>query len=75
MSHAHLESLEGYDHPHEALQLPPTVEGDIYCAEIMAHSGKGTVLVCVHVGTCYMNGEEMREGDKPRKMRTGILPC
>jgi hypothetical protein len=71
VSHAHLESLEGYDRVHKTLQLPPTVERDVYCAEIMVQTGKSTALVCVHRGTCYVNGEEVREGEKPRRMKNG----
>ena len=73
VSHAHLESLEGYDHIHRTLQLSPVTQKDVYCAEIMVTSGKMTGLVCVHKGTCYVNGEEVKEGDKPRKMKTGNL--
>lgn len=74
MSHAHLEGrLEGYDHVHKTFQLPPTVERDVYCAEVMVQTGKSTALVCVHRGTCYVNGEEMREGEKPRRMKNGTI--
>ena len=73
VSHAHLENLEGYDHVHKTLQLPPTVEKDVYCAEVMVQAGKSTALVCVHRGTCYVNGEEMREGEKPRRMKNGTV--
>lgn len=73
VSHVHLENLEGYDHVHKTLHLPPapTVERDVYCTEIMVQVGKSTALVCVHRGTCYVNGEEMREGEKPRRMKNG----
>ena len=73
VSHAHLENLDGYDHAHKTLHLSPTLERDVYCAEILMHAGKGTGLVCVHRGTCYVNGEEVREGDKPRKVKNGLL--
>ena len=73
VSHAHLETLEGHDHVHKTLQLPPTVERDVYCAEVMVQTGKSTALVCVHRGTCYVNGEEMREGEKPRRMKNGTI--
>ena len=73
VSHAHLENLDGYDHAHETLHLPPALERDVYCAEILVHSGKGTGLMCVHRGTCYVNGEEVREGEKPRKVKNGLL--
>lgn len=73
MSHSHLKNLDGYDHPHKTLRLPPALDRDVYCAEILLHAGRGTGLVCVHRGTCYVNGEEVREGDKPRKMKKGLL--
>ena len=73
VSHAHLETLDGYDHVHKSLQLPPTIERDVYCAEVMVQTGKSTALVCVHRGTCYVNGEEMREGEKPRRMKNGTI--
>ena len=73
MSHAHLENLEGYDHAHRTLHLSPSVDRDIYCAEVLLQEGKGTGLVAVHKGTCYVNGEEVREGEKPRKVKNGWL--
>ena len=73
VSHAHLENLEGYDYPHKTLQLLSNVDTDVYCAEVMVQPGKSAALVCVHRGTCYVNGEETSEGQKPKKMKNGTI--
>ena len=72
MSHAHLENLEGYDHAHRTLQLAPSFDRDVYCVEILIQAGRSSGLVCVHRGVCYVNGEQMRDGAKPRRMKSGM---